>query len=236
MDRSLIDAMDARINRLGADLFFDPLTVAAAAASGVDNPLVLYAGRVGVMGDVTAEQAVSALCFFDPALVHDVWGAMAVYGPPSRLGEVFASSMRAAAEQQWDPSAALVVARLGGTVITSVAPMGMALFAGWRSVAADGSACAVVHALRELRGDIHIQSVASVGLGPADADMATRGAAGMQLHGWKPPYPDPSPFMEPLALATAATSQRMESIYRAALSPTELGDLADAVTALSPAR
>jgi hypothetical protein len=233
MDMNHTDRLDARINRLGASLFFHPTTTGHAASVGIDNLFVMYAGRAGVMGDITADQIVSAFCFFDSQVVSDVWAGTHAHGGPARVGSVSAAAMALAASQLWDESAAATVVDIGLRVIDNVVPMGMALFAGWRRIALETSEVSrVVHALRELRGDIHIQSIAAQGLSPLEAEMATRGEAGAQLHGYKPPYPDPAPFAERVAAASLSTSRRMRAIYASALNDAQLQTLDAAVAAL----
>jgi hypothetical protein len=233
MDMTQIDRMDARLNRAGSSLFFHRLTTEHAASRGIDNVFVLYGGRAGVMGDVTADQALSAFCFFNEQVVRDVWTGMSEFGAPSHVGTVFADAMAVAARGLWNGEAAETVVDLGARVCDSVAPMGMALFAGWRRLARETPEVSrVVHALRELRGDVHIQSVAAHGLGPLEAEMVTRGEAGAKLHGYQPPYPDPAPFVERVAAASSDTSKRMHAIYRNALSEAELASLGAAVVGL----
>lgn len=237
MDINDIDRMDAHINKAGASLFFHPLTTEHAAAQGIDNVFVLYAGRAGVMGDVTPDQVVSAFCFFNEEVVNDVWNGMSAYGTPSHVGTVFADAMAVAARELWNSEAAETVVDLGNKVCDSVAPMGMALFAAWRRLARETPEVSrVVHALRELRGDVHIHSVAAHGLGPLEAEMATRGEAGAQLHGYKPPYPDPAPFVERVEMASSDTSKRMHAVYSNALSEAELAALDAAVSGLVDSR
>lgn len=234
MDRRKIDRMDARLNALGASLFFDDVTVARAEAAGIDDVFALYAGRAGVLGDVSAGQAASALAFFDPEVVADVWAGMSRFGSPSWVAGVFAGAMADAAGERWDPVPARTVVELGLRVAEAVTPAGLALFTGWREVARSrGDASSVVHALRELRGDVHIQCVSVAGLHPLEAEMVTRGAPAAELHGWKPPYPDTAGLVDRVASAEDATSARMSQIYGSALSPVELDDLAAAVDALA---
>lgn len=233
MDPTIVDKLDARINRMGASLFFHPATTAYGAEQGIDNVFILYAGRAGLMGDIDAEQATSALCFFAPNVVADVWKGMESYGKPSSIGAVFAAGMAAAARSAWNTEASETVARLGLKVVEHVTPMGMALFAGWRRLARNRDATCIVHALRELRGDIHIQSIALQGLRPLEAEMVSRGVPGAELHGWKPPYPDPQPFEARVSAANAVTSARMCAIYGEALTEREFTELQRAVQALA---
>lgn len=240
MDREQIDQMDGQINRLGASLYFDPRTLAHAGEAGITDLFVLYAGgRAGVMGDVTAEQVCSAFSFFDPGLVAKVWAQVLDTARPSDIARVYAAAMEHAAEATWDQAASATLARLGTTVADSVTALGMPLFAGWRALprpeSAQGAAALVAHTLRELRGDVHIQSVAASGMSPLEAEVATRGgSAGAELHGWHGEFPDHEPLLERFAEVEAQTSLRMQRIYAAALSASEFSELAEAVAALSP--
>jgi len=238
MDRTQIDEMDTRINQLGASLYFDPSTIAHAADAGITDFFVLYAGgRAGVMGDVTAEQVSSAFGFFDPGLVAKVWPTVLATARPSDIVAVFAAAMAHAAELNWDAEASQTVVRLGALVADSVTALGMPLFAGWRAVprptTPQGAAAMVVHTLRELRGDVHVQSVAASGMQPIEAEVATRrGSAGLEMHGWRGEFPDHEPLLERFAAVEEQTSTRMHRIYTAALSADALPEIAGAVSAL----
>ncbi|MCB0998738.1 MAG: hypothetical protein KDB40_05520 [Acidimicrobiales bacterium] len=240
MERAQVDQMDARINQLGASLYFDANTIAHAGEAGYSDFFVLYAGgRAGVMGDVTAEQVCSAFAFFDPGLVAKVWPKVVAAGRPSEIATVFAAAMAHAAEAGWDEAASATVARLGGVVGASVTALGMPLFAGWRALARpstpQGAAALEVHTLRELRGDVHVQSVAAAGMAPIEAEVATRrGTAGLEMHGWRGEFPDHEPLLARFADVEAQTSSRMQRIYASALSDAQLTELADAVAALAP--
>jgi helix-turn-helix protein len=234
LDLQRIDKMDGRINQRGADLFFDDVAVKHGAELGVDNFLVLYgAGRAGVMGDVTAAQACSAFAFFDPGLVQKMWSSMEPEVKPSAVAQVFAAALATAARERWDEAAAAEVAGIGRKVADSINAIGMPLFVGWRDVPVPddpiGAATMTVMTLRELRGDIHIQSVSASGVAPLQADFFTRGEQGVQMHGWQPPYPDVAHHADAMAAAQASTSARMGRIYEAALTTAELDAFDEAV-------
>lgn len=234
------DRVDRRINQLGASLFFDPVTVAHAAAAGVDDVFALYAGgRGGVMGNVTATQVAVALGFFPLELVRSVWADVHAIAEPTHLATVHADAMVAAANETWDGAAAAVVVELGSEVASSVPLLGLSLFAGWRERARPsepiGAAVHVVHTLRELRGDIHVQSVAAQQLDPLEAEIVTRGEEGATLHGWPHPWPEPAPFAERVAAADSATGDRMRRIYSESLGPARFATFAEAVDGLTPA-
>lgn len=233
-----IDRMDARINRLGASLFFDPITLGVGAERGIDDVLLLYAGgRGGVLGDAPATQVISAFAFFEPNMVRNAWAKVGQTASAGEIAQIYADGMSAAARERWQAEPAATVVRVGRTVLDSVDALGMALFAGWREMPVpddpQGGAAVVVMALRELRGDVHVQSVAAAGLGPLEAEMATQGEFGAKLHGWPEPWPDPEPLQDRLSLAQASTSARMAAVY-ARLPGSDLADLDAAVAALAP--
>jgi len=239
MDATLaadLDRTDHRINALGGTLFFDEVTLAAAAEEGIDDVVVLYAaGRAGVMGDVTAAQVRVTFGFFDPGSVDEVWAMVTAGHRPSDVAPVFARAMSAAARARWDADAAAVVARIGFAVADAAEPLACPLFTGWRDQARPddpaGAAALAVTTLRELRGDIHVQSVAAAGLHPLEAEMVSRRVPGAQLHGWKEPYPDPAEFADRVAAAEAETSRRMRAHYQR-LAPDELAAFVDGVDRL----
>lgn len=239
-DRSDVERTDLLINRLGSGLLFHPATLAYAAAQGIHDPIVLYAGgRAGVMGDVNSAQVAAAFGFFSPSLIETGWKAVEATGRPSVIAGIYAEAM-AAAGRAWfaDGDAAAGVAQLGWAIADSVEPLGLSLFAGWRQmrVADDpkGSAAIAITALRELRGGIHVQSVARAGLSALEAEIATRGAEGARAHGWEEPYPLASRVVERMAAADADTAARMNRHYER-LSLTEAQTFSAAIERLADA-
>lgn len=232
------DAVDAQINRLGAALLFDPVTLASAAEEGVADPVVLYAGgRAGAVGDLSAAAVEAVLAFFAPSAVAEVWPMVLAHGRPSEIAATYARAMADAARAHWSAAAAEVVAEVGGHLVAAAPAVGLPLFAGWRAQArpADplGAAAHAVVALRELRFDHHVHAVAGAGLHPLEAEIVGRGEPGAQLHGWSPPYPDPGPLRARVAAAEAETSRRMAAVH-ALIAPDEQQRLAAAIAALQP--
>ena len=166
-----------------------------------------------------------------------MWPSVRAFGRPSTIAGVFAEAMAAAARVRWDRDAAEVVARHGATIVDGVVPLGRSLFAGWQAMARptdpQGAAAIVVMALRELRGDTHIQCIAAEGLLPLEAEIVTRGVPGAELHGWPAPYPDPERFRDRVEAAERATSERMQRAY-GLLGDADLGALREAVRTLVP--
>lgn len=200
-----IDLMDHRINRLGSALPFHPVSLETAAAAGIDDAVVLYAGgRAGAMGDVTAAQVQSAFGFFSPSIIELIWPTVVATATPTHINAVYLDALAAAARASWPEDAATVLTTIGRDVIE-----GRLLSASRCSrgvgcplpADAHGSAGIVVEVLRELRGDVNLQSVALSGMSPLEADLATSGEDRVKLHGWAPPYPrsaiSPMPSLRP---------------------------------------
>jgi hypothetical protein len=239
MDLPDHDLVDHRINRLGASLLFAEPTLARGAAAGITDAAVLYAGgRAGAMGDVRAPVVQAAFCFFSTSAVDEVWALVEAAGRPSELAAVYAEGLADAARATWDPDAAATLHRIGEQLAGGIELVGLPLFGSWRAMPrpADpiGAAALTAMTLRELRGDVHVQSVAAVGLTPLEAELGTRGEAWATLHGWHPPFPDVAAALPRLAEADEITSRRMGALH-AALSRTQHADLAEAVAVLAPA-
>ncbi|HEX7132482.1 MAG TPA: hypothetical protein VF228_07900, partial [Iamia sp.] len=153
--------------------------------------------------------------FLHRDLLGPAWDALTA--APSVVAVVLSEAMAEAARAHWDDGAAAVIADLGRQVVDAVTPLGLPLFTGWRAMPVPpdprGAAAVTVMALRELRGDVNIQSVAGAGLHPLEAEMATRGADFAEFHGWPEPYPDPEPHRTVLDAADAVTSRRMAAAH-----------------------
>lgn len=217
LDLDTVAQTDHRINRLVADLFFDPVALAHGAEHGVDDPFVLYGGRVVAMGAVTEEVAVATLGFLAPGLVAGAFRAIQAHPDPTRIADVFAGALAAAARDRWPEVPCTTVVEAGRALASAAPTLGLPLFAAWqaRPLPDDpvGAAAITLMAMRELRGDIHVQEVASAGLRPIEAEAVSRGHAGLQLHGWPEPWPDPEPLRPAMAEVEAATDRRMQRCY-----------------------
>lgn len=217
IDPDTVAQTDHRINRLVADLFFHPAALAHGAEHGVDDPFVLYGGRVLAMGLVTEEVAIATLGFLAPGLVAGAFGAIQAHPDPIGIAEVFSGALAAAARGRWPDGPCATVVEAGRTIASAAPTLGLPLFAAWRARPLPddpvGAAAITLMALRELRGDIHVQEVAAAGLRPIEAEAVSGGDAGLQLHGWPEPWPDPEPLRPAMAEVEAATNRRMQGCY-----------------------
>jgi hypothetical protein len=236
MQRSDIDRLDARVNHFGASLFFDPVTIEEAAKRGVTDVVALVlGGRSGAIGDIGVSRLFDAFPFISPTMLEACWPGVEQAGGPVAMRHVFSGAFAAAASVRWDPVALQTIGATARDLIAPVDGVAPGLFAGWQSIALlvePGGVereIASLLALRELRGDIHIDSVRSVGLSPFEAEIATRGPLVAELHGWPHPDTDPEAFEQRSLEAGRRTSQRMAEIYDATLDDATLESLADAL-------
>lgn len=236
-----VEAVDRRIQRLGSAMLFAEPVLAVGRDAGIDDAITFYAGgRGGVLGTSEWQQVHSAFGFFPPEVVQGAWGAVTAWGEPLAMAKHYADGLAAFGSAVFPTDAAKTFADLGRQVADSVTPLGYALFGGWRSMTVppeDRAAAAVMMmTLRELRGDIHLQDIAAAGIEPVEAEIVVRGADGIPLHGWQPPYPNPDDHRSQVEDATAQTSERMRRIYEAALTETEWQSFSDAVSTLTDAQ
>jgi hypothetical protein len=81
--------------------------------------------------------------------------------------------------------------------------------------------------LRELRGCYHIAALVSHGLSGMQATLAgENNEAIAKMHGWSPPYPDCSGFVEQRQAAEVTTNNAMARAIAVALTNDEMNQLA----------
>lgn len=240
MRNEAIDHVDATINRLGASLFLDDTSIDAARRAGIDDVIALiFGGRIGAMGDVGEAEMIEAFAFVSPTMLSTTWASIENLGGPTALLPTFLASNTEAAKVKWDLDALGIVGSVAREVIEPVEGIRPGLFTGWRNLAL-GSAhgdlsrdVASLHALRELRGDIHIDSVRLEGLSPLEAEIATRGPVVAELHGWPQPYPDAGHYQQRSRNAAERTSDKMVEIYDETIDRRRFDELAGAAQRLT---
>jgi hypothetical protein len=193
-DQSLatVQAVSGTINDLGAAFYFTPETLQRGKDLGMKNGYCWYViGRGGVLGDVDAEVVGSAFAYFEPKLMHKLWGqGLAAMGAREASRE-YAECCRA-----WGRSAfagvteASVFADLAAKVIERTSSAGMSLFAGWKAESLGetddpaGRAAMAFNVLRELRGCANLVAVVAVGMTPQEAHFTARGMDDFKLFGY----------------------------------------------------
>ena len=239
MENSIIDKLDARVNKLGASLFLDPATLAFASGRGVtDLVALIFGGRAGALGNVDLQRMIEVYPFISPTMLEACWPWVEQAGGSVAVHSVLSEAQCETARAGWHEEPLQVIGATARDLVTSVDSVAPGLFTGWRSIALDTDASgttreiASIFALRELRGDIHIHSVREVGLTPFEAEITTRGPVVAELHGWPQPYPDVQPLEQRSRAAGERTSERMAEIYRSTLDQAAFDSFADALTNL----
>lgn len=221
----------------GSKFMFGEEAKAIAEAEGYPNGFALYfAGRAGVIGTTDVDQVVSAFAWWEPGLVAKMFGRGIEAKSPAEAAADFASACR-----QWGDNnlagaeGTEAIATIGRKIIDSANPMGCALYTGWRKVepgdSTAGGAAVALQALRELRGDLHIQAVAAEGLSALQAVSCHGGADRSKMFGWPEPAPEDADVRSRWDRAEAVTNQMAARHYEV-LTDAERDELVAAISAL----
>jgi hypothetical protein len=218
---------------VGGTWFFDPISRGKASELGIKGYPFYFGARSGVIGDIAAASAASAICFFEPGLVAKQFGTAVAEHKSSELGSAGAEALAEWGRAKFGGiGTAARTAELGRRIIDGVGAFGHTLFAAWRQVPVpdDGPAALAltVQTLRELRGDCHIHACAAVGLTPLEAMVARDGTERAQQFGWPEPYPDPAPLAAARTEAEELTDRQMIRFY-SVLSEAELDEFVDGI-------
>ena len=230
-DPSVRDAGAAIGEAIGV-FMLHPETFGGSIAAGYENPFAGYvAGRGGVLGEATGATVASVFTIFEPNFVNACWEeGVAVRGA------------QGAAKIYWDQVADFGrkyltgaegparIAQLGAKVIAATSPLGLPMYAGYRSMplAGDDAARAlqVMFVLRELRGDVHFSALSLTDITPVEAHMLHGGHDYTMMFGWPEPFADGADKKERYAEVEEATNRRMTAILGAALDDDEVAELA----------
>ena len=191
-----VRATSVPIHDIGTAIYLSPDVMGWAAEWGWSNPFAFYfAGRGGMLGDVSAEVVHSAFGWFEPDAVKAMFGeGIAVAGTTG------AAARMAEAHGRWGRAHFAGVEGIAGItavteqVVDSLEGSGIPLFVGWRQVARDddpaGRAAQLMQVLREWRGGIHLAATTASGMSPLEAILTNEGAGQAKFFGWNEPFPD----------------------------------------------
>lgn len=230
------------IGALGAAFYFDPGTVEAAAALGINVYEFYGLGRGGVLGDVDVATVRDAFHFFHPRTIDLLWRAAKEKADPVEVARAHVAAAYAYADRTFGavPLDLLESTARAARTVLAADPLGVHPLAdGYRRVSAPTDpvhdAYLGVIALRELRGALHIEAVGAAGLSPAQA-CYLEDAAIFTLHGYREEdIPAVSPALEASkASAEVATDAAMAERF-ATLEVAERGELARGVEAMAAA-
>jgi hypothetical protein len=215
---------------LPSRVMMDPASYGRGAEIGFEGMDFYFAGRGGVLGDVSARVVTAALVFWAPEVVRASWERSAAVMPRRQAAEEWASAFSPWARQNlpehrdWSMCTSLL-RRVLETALVAGAP----IFAGWLDLPEPDDlrelAMYQLNALRELRGAMHGAAVLTVGLAPVEA-ITVRTPDMLGVYGWSDEAVDPEPFHQRWGLAEARTD-RMFGRALAVLDGDERGALVD---------
>lgn len=185
---SLAEATAGAVSAFSSSFMLDGATYKRGAQLGFQGIDFYFAGRCGVLGDVSADVATSALAFFAPGAVHAAWDNSREVMPRAEAGAAFAGCL-----EQWaldhlgDDVDWVRLSELAREVVEAATVAGAPLFAAWRGAPqpADVRADALfrMNLLRELRMARHASAVIALGLDPGDA-VRHRSPQMLGIFGW----------------------------------------------------
>jgi helix-turn-helix protein len=219
---AVVKATSTPIHDIGTAIYLSPDTFGMAAEWGWSNPISFYfAGRGGMLGDVNADVAQSALGWFAPAAVQTMYTeGVAV------AGAIVAAERMAEAHAAWGRKHLAGVEDLHAIVgvteelVDGLEGSALPLFVGWRSASRAGEAAGrlaqLIQILREWRGGIHLVATTAVGLTPMEAILTNEGEGQAKFFGWSAPFPDCTDIRHKHQEAEDMTDQRSaEALVRA---------------------
>jgi len=161
-------------------------------------------GRAGVLGEVDASIAASAIGFMAPEAVTKCWNSrpdgLSAWDAALEWFGCGASWAREALASMPDDRVGRL-AELARKVVDAADPSIGALFAGSKNIPLPGDpagdVAVTLNVLREMRGCAHLAACHAVGLGPHATIMSTDdpvrgGAKWSEGFGWTAPHPEPN--------------------------------------------
>ncbi len=194
----LVRATSVPIHDIGTAIYLSSDVFGWAAEWGWSNPFAFYfAGRGGMLGDVSADVVTSALGWFEPNAVSTM------YTEGSGVaGAAEAAARMAEAHAKWGDKHYVDVDGLDEKVavteelVDGLEGSGIPVFVGWRDAARSetsaGRAAQLMQILREWRGGLHLVATTAVGLTPLEAILTNEGPGQAKFFGWPEPFPDTS--------------------------------------------
>jgi hypothetical protein len=224
------------IHDIGSAIYLSPETFARAAEWGWANPYAFYfAGRGGVLGDVSGDVACSTFGWFNPAVARTYYDeGAAVHGARAAGERMFEATALWGRDHFADVDLGRFV-ELADKLVDGAEGSGLPLFVAWRDhLRVDdtpGRAAQLFQTLREWRGACHVVATTAVGLSPLEAILTNEGEGQAKFFGWPEPFPDVSSVKDLHPDAEDMTDMLCAKQFEALLSPSERADFAAGVAA-----
>jgi len=185
----LIDATSAPIYELGGAFCFAEATAARGERMGLDVFMFYCLGRGGVLGEVDAASVAEAFTWFAPHLIETWWNEGRAIAKPAEVAVAYLEAARDYARGTFKETETTRAFAAAAARVVAGAPAGRwPLFDGFRRFAlpddAVGRAFQLVVTLRELRGGAYGESVAALGITPAESHYLNSADA-FELYGYE---------------------------------------------------
>lgn len=193
-----VQATSVPIHDIGTAIYLSGDVLGWAGEWGWSNPFAFYfAGRGGMLGEVTPDVVTAAMGWFCP----DAVSAMFTEGA-AVAGARGAAERMAEAHEKWgdkyyagidglDEKTAVCEETVSGLEGSAIP-----LFVGWRQARKSGTtagrAAQLMQMLREWRGGLHLVATTAVGLSPLEAILTNEGEGQAKFFGWSEPFADVS--------------------------------------------
>lgn len=204
------------IHDIPSKFMLDPPTYVRGAELGFAGADFYFAGRGGVLGEVSGETVAAAFVFFQEQYCADAYERAGAVMPRSDAVAGFASCADDWAGQHLSGDVLDVVAELGAKIAGAASCASAPLFAGWRAqpVPEDRAAAAAhqLNVLRELRGAYHAGSVLATGITPREA-IALEHPQMAAIHGWTEAFEADGNLQVQLDRATEGTNAAMARVF-----------------------
>jgi hypothetical protein len=234
----LVRRTSVPIHDIGTAIYLSSDVFGWAAEWGWTNPFAFYfAGRGGMLGDVSHDVVTSALGWFEPGAVKAMYGE-----GTAAAGSVQAAARMAEAHSKWGRKHFADVEGLEDHVavteemVDGIEGAAIPLFVGWRNATrcetAAGRAAQLMQMLREWRGGLHLVSTTAVGLCPLEAILTNEGEGQAKFFGWTEPFPDIASIKVKHDEAEAMTDRLCAQTLAQALDESKFGAFESAVSTL----
>ena len=180
-----------------------PSTAEKATAAGLPEGIAGYAvGRLGVLGDCSVDDLVTAAFFWEPEYMRTQATAGRAVKSPHEGAAVYVQLCQEWGTQHLDGfDGNERLSELAGRVVNAALPDEAPTFAGWRDQSLPDTGPArtmqLMQTMRELGFARHCSAVQAAAMSPVEAIMSgPTGAWNARFFGWSEPYPDGEPLRD----------------------------------------
>ena len=236
-----VQSTSVPIHDIGTAIYLSSDVFGWAGEWGWSNPFAFYfAGRGGMLGEVTPDVVSSAMGWFSPAAVAAMYaegaGVAGARGAAERMAEAHA---------KWGDKYYAGVDGLDGKVavveeaVSGLEGSAIPLFVGWRQAPKSdtpaGRGAQLMQMLREWRGGLHLVATTAVGLSPLEAILTNEGEGQAKFFGWSEPFGDVGAIKAKHGEAEAMTDRLCAAALAGALPADKLPAFEAAVAAFRAA-